>query len=223
MNIDEEMKKALSTFIIESLELLQEMETNLLQIEDDEDYSERLNAIFRAAHTIKGSSGLFGLGHIVRFTHIVESLLDNLRDGKLSLSNQLVAVLLPCCDHMTLLINAVAEGSIDEDPELTESGNQLLSQLNPFLDNGNLKQIAKFPEGPEQIEAITGHIEIGNWHLSLRFGPDSLRNGMDPLSFIRYLSTLGEVVQITTIINGIPDAFDFRGSCPDNNDNQRYS
>jgi len=206
MNIDDEMKKALITFTIESLELLQDMEKNLLHIEDDEDSSERINAIFRAAHTIKGSSGLFGLEHIVKFTHVVESLLDDLRDGKISVSNELVAVLLPCCDHMTLLIHAIADGNIEEDPSLTESGDQLLLQLRPFLDGAHSRQLAQLAIEPEPIETIAADVKSGNWHLSLRFGPDSLRNGMDPLSFIRYLSTLGEIVQLTTITSGIPDA-----------------
>ncbi len=50
----------------------------------------------------------------------------------------------------------------------------------------------------------TGVIDTGNWHISLRFGVDSLRNGMDPLAFIRYLNTLGKIEQLTTITQGIP-------------------
>lgn len=206
MNIDDEMKAALVTFTIESLELLQDMEDILLTLEDGEDTSERVNAIFRVAHTIKGSSGIFGLDHIVRFTHVVESLLDALREGKLSVSADLVVLLLPCCDHMALLIRNVVEGNVDEDPDLTAAGNCLLSKLQRFLDADGDNQIVTSAAKQERVEAIGGGVmESGNWHLSLRFGADSLRNGMDPLSFIRYLSTLGEIVHLTTISSAIPD------------------
>ncbi|OHX34317.1 chemotaxis protein CheA [Methylomonas sp. LWB] len=207
MSIDDEMKQALVTFTIESLELLQDMEDCLLTIENGEDQSERINAIFRAAHTIKGSSGLFGLDHIVRFTHVVESVLDALRDGVLEVTPELVAILLPCCDQIALLIRAVADGNTDEDPDLTVAGDELLAKLRPFLEQPDLaKEVVA--AGPDRVEAIGGGgvMESGNWHISLRFGSDSLRNGMDPLSFIRYLSTLGTLVNLTTISEAIPPA-----------------
>ena len=133
MSFDAEMRDALKTFTQESLELLQDMEDNLLGLEDDAEPAERINAIFRAAHTIKGSAGLFGLDHIVAFTHVVESVLDRLRDGKLSVSPDLVAALLPCRDHITLLIRGVADGQADEDSALSAAGRQLLDGLQPFL------------------------------------------------------------------------------------------
>jgi two-component system chemotaxis sensor kinase CheA len=82
MNLDQ----VLQTFIVESRELLEDMENALLAVEQEEIKTEMVNAIFRAAHTIKGSAGLFGLDHIVAFTHIVESVLDQVRDGKIEMT-----------------------------------------------------------------------------------------------------------------------------------------
>jgi len=214
MSFDEEMRNALQTFTIESLELLQYMEDYLLGLEDGEDPAERINAIFRAAHTIKGSAGLFGLDHIVAFTHVVESVLDNLRDGKLSVSSELVAALLPCCDHIALLVRAVADGQLDENPALSITGRQLLAELQCFMvakpgetSAESDKAVSAFACNQGRVHSMGGgNVDSGNWHLSLRFGADSLRDGMDPLSFIRYLSTLGDIVQLTTICNGIPAA-----------------
>lgn len=206
MSFDAEMREALSTFTIESLELLQDMEDCLLSLDDGDDPTERINAIFRAAHTIKGSSGLFGLNHIVAFTHVVESLLDALRDGQLIVSPELVAALLPCCDHMSLLVRNVAEGQIDEDPALTAAGQQLLSGLQQFLKAPQDKTVTVTDQHTKLESMGGGAVDSGNWHLSLRFGADSLRDGMDPLSFIRYLSTLGSISQLTTICEGIPNA-----------------
>ena len=74
MNLDQ----ALQTFFAESRDLLEEMETALLALNQQTDpgeIAETVNAIFRAAHTIKGSAGLFGLDGVVAFTHGVESVL----------------------------------------------------------------------------------------------------------------------------------------------------
>lgn len=116
MNIDD----ALETFIAEGRELLTDMETALLAVGRAEDKDEMINAIFRAAHTIKGSSGLFGLNHIVTFTHLVESVLDRVRDGKYPLSAPLVVLLLACCDHMGALVEGLAAGDRAGSPELLE-------------------------------------------------------------------------------------------------------
>jgi two-component system chemotaxis sensor kinase CheA len=207
MSYDHDMKEALQTFTIESIELLQDMEDNLLNIEDSTDPGERINSIFRAAHTIKGSAGLFGLDHIVRFTHVVESVLDALRDGKLAISTELVAILLPCCDHISLLVGNVANDILTENPDITADGDLLIDMLKPFLNTQQKQPATEFIHQQAHVESIGGGgvMESGNWHISLRFGIDSLRNGMDPLSFIRYLSTMGEVVHISTISSGIPE------------------
>ena len=117
-----DLDDALQTFIMESRELLGDMENALLAVEDAEEKDEMVNAIFRAAHTIKGSSGLFSLDHIVAFTHVVESVLDQVRAGKLSIADQLVVLLLSCCDHIGALVEAVAAGSTAPDADLQQQG-----------------------------------------------------------------------------------------------------
>ena len=208
MNFDKEMQEAVVTFTIESLELLQNMETDLMELENIEEPAETVNAIFRAAHTIKGSSGVFGFDHIVRFTHVVESVLDRLRDGKLNVTPELVAALLPCCDHMTLMIRDVADGQFEENHEITESGNTLLEILLPYLDESlSAKGVIEFQDKAERLHQINSSVtESGNWHLFLHFGENCLRDGMDPLSFIRYLSTVGEIIELTTFSQAMPDA-----------------
>ena len=207
MKIEQEMQEAFSTFLLESRELLQEMEDSLLSLENTVDNGERIHAIFRAAHTIKGSAGLFGLDAIVNFTHVLESVLDKVRDGKLDLSADLVAELLPCCDHLGLLVSALECGNFDEDPSLSTSGAKLVSGLQLFLSAGSHHEVAEFSTPQKRCEAIGGGaLESGNWHLSLRFGIDTFRNGMDPLAFIQYLANLGEIVHLTTITTAIPAA-----------------
>jgi two-component system chemotaxis sensor kinase CheA len=105
MNVDD----ALPIFIEESRELLVDMESALLAVEQAGQKEEMINAIFRAAHTIKGSAGLFGLDHVVAFTHVVESVLDQVRAGRLAIAERLVGLLLACRDHIGALIDAVAQ------------------------------------------------------------------------------------------------------------------
>ena len=84
------------------------MEDSLLRLEVNPNDVDTVGAIFRAAHTIKGSAGLFGLDLIVSFTHIVEDVLDRVRDGDVAIEANLIAVLLESCDHMLHLVNVVA-------------------------------------------------------------------------------------------------------------------
>jgi len=208
MNLDD----ALQTFIAESQELLEDMENALLSVEQAEQKDELINAIFRAAHTIKGSSGLFGLDHIVSFTHVVESLLDQVRAGKLPIADRLVVLLLACCDHIGQLIAAVAQGQTEDSAELSAKGDPLVTELRTLLAppqaTSSLPVATEIPiaEAAERLER--DQVLSDHWHISVRFGREVLKNGMDPISFIRYLQTLGVITGIVTLPDAIPAVAD---------------
>ena len=71
-----------AVFFEESFEGLELMEAALLDLDVGNPDSEQINAIFRAAHSIKGGSGTFGFVQVAEFTHILETLLDKVRDGE---------------------------------------------------------------------------------------------------------------------------------------------
>ncbi|MEW6563647.1 MAG: chemotaxis protein CheA [Pseudomonadota bacterium] len=202
MNLDD----ALHTFVVEARELLEQMEEALLDIERGQENDDTINAIFRAAHTIKGSAGLFGLDHIVGFTHVAENVLDKIRGGKLSFNIPLLTLMLSVCDHLNTLMEHVAAGTEPGEDDHVQS-RALSEQLQGFLDGQtHAPATASMPaEKTPQVESEGGG-EVGTdyWHISLRFGPDLLRSGMDPLSFIRYLATLGRIVSLYTIVDAIP-------------------
>ena len=185
------------TFIAESRELLEQMEAALLAVARDG--LDAVNAIFRAAHTIKGSAGMFGLDPVVAFTHVAESVLDKARDGALSLDDELVALLLACRDHIGALVDAVETGTLDGNAALAEAGAPLVAALQGYLGGGGTPAPVRHAEAEEAGGA-------GHWHISLRFGRDVLRNGMDPLSFIRYLGQMGTITDIATVADDLPDA-----------------
>ena len=206
MDLDE----ALQLFIVECRELLEDMETALLAVEQAEEKSEMINAVFRAAHTIKGSSGLFSLDHIVAFTHVVESVLDRVRSGKLDLTDKLIGLLLACGDHMRALVDGVAAGEQGGTPELAQAGEPLVADLRAYLSGAVAPAQAVAGATPaaeaDTVRRINGtQVDAEHWHISVRFGPDVLRNGMDPLSFIRYLGTLGQITALATVADALPD------------------
>ncbi|TWI54851.1 two-component system chemotaxis sensor kinase CheA [Pseudomonas duriflava] len=205
MNIDDVLK----IFIAESQELLQQMEDALLQIEQNPQDPDLINAIFRAAHTIKGSAGLFGLDTIVSFTHVAESVLDRIRSGELAFDDVLAALFLKVCDHLNGLVSHIAAGlSLDDlDTAAQEQGMSLVASLSQYF---AFPLIA--PSTADETDAVVarepGEAPSEHWHLSLRFGPDVLRNGMDPLAFLRYLNTFGRIVHIVTLTEHVPAAAD---------------
>lgn len=204
-----ELQPALQTFVAESRELLREMEDALLRLERSPGDADALNAVFRAAHTIKGSSGIFGLDDIVAFTHLMESLLDEIRAGEVQVDADLTALFLACGDHVATLIDQVAGGGAKLSDATIEQGQLLAGRLAAHLDESP----PTFPkpalhELPEAgVENLGGsQVSSDTWHISLRFGPDVLRNGMDPLSFLQYLGTLGRLTHVTTLFDSMPEA-----------------
>ncbi len=208
-----DLDDALETFIDECRELLEDMETALLGLAGAQEKDELVNAIFRAAHTIKGSSGLFSLDHIVAFTHVVESVLDKVRGGKVALDDKLVVLLLACCDHMGNLVNGVAGGDMKGGADLLAPGEPLIAQLRGYLDAPKKEATQASTTGAiaknddQQVQRINADsANADHWHISVRFGPDVLRNGMDPLSFIRYLGTMGDITGMATVTDALPGA-----------------
>ncbi|WP_226503518.1 chemotaxis protein CheA [Pseudomonas sp. MWU16-30317] len=197
MNID--LEQALQTFIAEARELLQDMEQSLLQLEHTPEDADQLASIFRAAHTIKGSAGLFALDSIVSFAHVVEDVLDRLRDGQVQANRELIALMLECNDHLLELVEVVAVQRSTLTAQSLSHEAQLRERLNRYR-----QAQPEHPAAPALTHAAL-QTEAA-WHISVRFGPDMLRNGMDPLSFLRYLATLGELLGVVTCAEQLPPA-----------------
>jgi two-component system, chemotaxis family, sensor kinase CheA len=209
---------ALDTFLAEGAELLSTMESVLLRCEQGSADAETINELFRAAHTIKGSAGLFGLEPIVAFTHVVESVLDRARSESLPLSAAAAAILLECTDHIAKLIEAVAAGEHGEDQALTKAGAKVLKRLAKETGYAPTRKAAKgepvaaavaktqsYSADSDDQQRAAGE----NWHVSVRFAESVLKNGMDPLSFIRYLTTLGTIVGIAIVDDALPPLAQF--------------
>ncbi len=205
------LEQAKQTFVIEAHDLLSGMEECLLALETVPDDKDTMDALFRSVHTIKGSGGIFDFEPIVAFAHVVEGVLGEIRNGKMFIDHELAALLLACGDHIGALVDCVADRGADPDAELLAQGGVLLDQLHAYMapvqvsgtsSGGGLpaRRGAGTPAGDER------RVKNDNWHISLRFGPNVLRNGMDPLSFLRYMGTLGEIISVNTLLDTMPDA-----------------
>ena len=116
------------TFFEEAEELLGDMERHLLELDVDEPDSEQLNAIFRAAHSIKGGAGTFGFDVLQHTTHLLENLLDHTRHGELVLRRDIVDTFLEAKDMLHDQLDAYRQGD-EPDPEAFERICQTLKQL----------------------------------------------------------------------------------------------
>ena len=200
MNFDD----VLPSFVAEASELLRDMEDGLLECTRGTPSDETINLIFRTAHTIKGSAGLFGLDAIVSFVHGVETLLDRVRLGEIALGPQLVQSLLSCKDHVAALIAGALEARHGVDPELLARSAQLLDELNESSGGKLTGGKAPGAAAPVATAPVASAVAGGGWKISLRFSPDVLLTGMDPLAFIRYLTTFGTIAKLVVVDDDLP-------------------
>lgn len=200
-----DINPALETFAQEVDELLTAMEEALLGLEGTPDDVDCINSIFRAMHTIKGSSGLFGFDDVVAFTHEAETVLDRVRNGERAIDPELIAVLLACKDHTAQIIQHFLFSEDEPLPEaLQQQSRALIAQL-----TGQSVAAGGMPS-TQQEKADHFEVDVNttdssdNWVISLAFKQDALRNGMDPLSFIRYLQTLGKIIEVIITMPTLP-------------------
>ncbi|MEA3553741.1 MAG: chemotaxis protein CheA [Campylobacterota bacterium] len=128
-------------FHAESIDLLDEMEDSLLVIQESGMDKEHINAIFRAVHSIKGGAGMFELEQLVHFSHIAENLLDNLRNNKITINNNIITLFLNIKDHLNDLIDDIIQNDCKEDysSELKLKTEKFSVKLNDYL-NGKVEE-----------------------------------------------------------------------------------
>ncbi len=103
------------TFFQECEEQLAELETGLLAMETGDTDPETINAVFRAVHSIKGGAGAFSLEALIRFAHVFETALDEMRSGRLAASDEVIKTLLRAADVLADLVRAAHDGgTVDE-------------------------------------------------------------------------------------------------------------
>jgi len=201
------MDEIRQAYIAESQELLVSLEENLLRLEQEPTDADAINAVFRVAHTIKGGAGIVECDYIVAFTHVLENALDGARDGLIRIDSDLIQILLASGDQIARLIEFAADPEARPDAETLAKGEELLTALRRYSPARD-EPAAGLPSTSEAQFHASGGGLLGHdcWHISIRFGENVLREGMDPASFIRYLASFGEISHMTTLLDTLPAA-----------------
>ena len=178
MNID--LQRFHATFFAESREGLDAMEDGLLALEAGTQDGETIHSVFRAAHSIKGGAGTFGFQTIADVTHVLETLLDELRAGQRSLSADATEAMLGSVDVLRALLSEAEHGQA-ADPAQVQA---ILTRLRSVLDRGAAPAAAAATQAPA---AATG------WQVGFRPASGLFLSGNDPLRILRELAALGPV------------------------------
>lgn len=168
------------TFMQESGEHVLTMESGLFELRSAPNDMEILNAIFRSAHSIKGGAGSFGLTHLVRFTHVLESLLDRLRSMEIPVTEEIIGVLLAAVDVLRALLDT------DGGQAPPENMAPLLERLRGFIAGETV--VAGEPRGVRET-APTPTSNAFKIHFSPR--REMFSSGTNPLVLLRNLASLG--------------------------------
>lgn len=189
---DDSFSEIKQIFIEEADEGLDIMESGLLELNDGECAVELINDIFRAAHSIKGGSATFGFNQISEFTHLMETLLDEMRDGSRSVTPDCIQVLLESVDVLREMMAAI-KADRQEDSGRAREVSKLLEEI---LDNkpGAAPAAASAPAVDRTLASDGQAVGTGgSWKISFTPEPDMLRGGNDPGRLFRELGELGHL------------------------------
>ncbi len=209
MNLD--MAAFQQTFFEESSDILAELESLLLRLEDTPDDLELLNTIFRCAHSIKGGSATFGITDVAAFTHHLETLLDQLRNGKLKVDHAIAELLLLSLDQLKVLL-AVARGEAAEAPDAAP----LIHQLEEMIaSSGRVEEEWNEEELHREVDQMVAEREgrllpqppaATSALYRVEYEPDAdvMQRGMNPQLFFLLLTEAGTAETIHCDLSKLP-------------------
>ena len=201
MSID--MAQFHQVFFEESFEGLEIMETGLMDLEPGVPDNEVINSIFRAAHSIKGGSGTFGFKAIADFTHVMETLLDEMRDNKRDVTTENADILLRSVDCLKEMLEAAQDGDDADENRVKEHQDELEQEL---ANSGGSSQPAA-SEQPPSVAQQSGQSAAAaskGWKISFKPASNMFQTANDPLPLMRELRELGDL-QMETHLGSVPD------------------
>lgn len=188
----------IEAFHAESQEGLDAMEASLLKLETGD--PDAIHDIFRAAHSIKGGAGTFGLNAVSEFTHRVETLLDLMRAEHYPNDADTVALLLDATDCIRSLLCAARE---DTEPDM-DRVNEIQARLDAILERPSQGPGEHNNEPLTTEPATKSGTGTTTWRIEFRPGADMLAGGNDPLGLFRELSDAGDLIPEADFSN-LPD------------------
>jgi two-component system chemotaxis sensor kinase CheA len=180
-------------FRAESEDLLEELESGLVKLESSDD-PELVNRVFRAAHTLKGNAGIVGEDHLVEFAHLLENLLDRLREKEIVVTSDLVSDLLAGADTLREMVEAVIGGGAATDVDDRSARRKLRGHLGEETPKTDTPQ--EVPSEPSKGTRV--------FRVEIRLGRDIFQTGQDPFSLLQELAELGTLIQVDTDTQALP-------------------
>jgi two-component system chemotaxis sensor kinase CheA len=205
MSID--MSQFHQVFFEECFEGLEAMESGLLTLDMGDIDSEIINTIFRGAHSIKGGSGTFGFTVVAEYTHIMETLLDEMRDGRRKVTQPAVDVLLGSVDCLREMLTAIQNeqnvnnASVEKHKtalEVVLNGGSVAEEPALPVEQEFTSEEVSFNDTPDVDEEESVGLEEQGWKIAFCPYLDLLKTGNDPVRLFRELNELGE---LTTTVN----------------------
>lgn len=185
-------------FFEEAAEHLAVVEEGLLDLEQHPDDVDLLNKVFRSAHSIKGTSGMFGFTDVAQFTHKMETLLDLLRNGQKVVTPTIADLLLKSTDCLKTLIAAVKSGaSVDG-----ETVQRLTAEL-AMANDLKAQTKAKAKGGPSASSIPPA--ASATYHIAWTPPAWLFQRGLDPLQIMKELGNLGTLTQVTMDAAKLPE------------------
>jgi two-component system, chemotaxis family, sensor kinase CheA len=175
---------------VEAYELLAELETSLLELEQAPADADLVDRVFRAMHTIKGSGAMFGFDAIAEFTHDVESVYDRVREGRIAVTIELVNLSLRARDHIKSMLDN------DHDPSAVDphEGGTLLAGFRALLNADQAPSAGTAdkpaPDNDPRVQPPAADAQI----YRIRFSPHEtlFQDGTNPLALLAELRELGD-------------------------------
>jgi two-component system chemotaxis sensor kinase CheA len=181
MSID--LSQFIPSFLEESFEGLELMESSLLTLVVGD--NETIHSIFRAAHSIKGGAGTFGFDKVTEFTHLVETLLDEIRDGRREITPKDTELLLVSVDCMRILIEAARDEADYDESKIAETTLLLEKTLEMEAGSSDTEAV----ESEEATQEPAGK----TWRITFIPEHHLVQTGNDPLLLFNALADLGKL------------------------------
>ena len=185
------------TFFQECEEQLAELESGLLAMEAGDTDPETINAVFRAVHSIKGGAGAFSLEALVRFAHVFETALDEMRSGRLAATNEVLKTLLRAADVLADHVRAAHDGSPVDEAHTAELAEELKA-LDPngagaADDEGGEEDWGDFEFKPMSVD-VPAAPAVSGWQVRFKPRADLYAKANEAALLLRELARLGETV-----------------------------
>jgi two-component system chemotaxis sensor kinase CheA len=194
------MEQFKTKFIEEALDLIQDLEKSSLELSADPLNKKHIEVIFRAMHSLKGGSAMFGFNKIDAFTHQLEAAYDMVRAGKLKVTDQLLDLTFKSIDHIKVLLS-------DDDnlsKEALRNHEFLLKEIREIINVEKKSDEKTIAQDNSIAEKVDDKLTTKHYYIQFIPKPDIFKNGTNPILIVNELAGIGSA-KVYTFTSEIPE------------------